>query len=41
MHRSRGGECVPVPARVLANDDALREFVTFVREGIAQTAART
>ena len=36
----RGGECVPVPARVLANDDARRESVTFIRERIAQTPAR-
>jgi hypothetical protein len=35
----RGGECMPVPARVLANDDARRDFVTFVRERIMQAAA--
>ena len=36
----RGGECMPVPARVLANDDARRDFVTFVRERIALAAVR-
>jgi hypothetical protein len=30
---------MPVPARVLANDDARRDFVTFVRERIMQAAA--
>jgi len=37
----RGGECVPVPARVLANDDARRDFVTLVRVRIAQAAAQS
>jgi hypothetical protein len=33
-----GGECVIVPARVLPNDDARRDFVAFARERIAQAA---
>jgi len=35
-HRGQG---LIVPARVLANDDARRDFVTLVRERIAQAAA--
>jgi hypothetical protein len=35
----RGGECIVVPGRVLASDDARRDFVAFVRERIAQAAA--
>lgn len=33
------GQGLIVPARALANDDARRDFVTLVRERIAQTAA--
>jgi hypothetical protein len=33
------GQGLAVPARVLANDDARRDFVTFVRERIAHAAA--
>jgi len=33
------GQGLAVPARVLANDDARRDFVTLVRERIAQAAA--
>jgi hypothetical protein len=35
----RGGECLAIPARVLANDDARRDFVTLVRDRIALAAA--
>jgi hypothetical protein len=38
LWRDRGQGLV-VPARVLANDDARRDFVTLVRERIAQAAA--
>ena len=38
LWRDRGQGLV-VPARVLANDEARRDFVTFVRERIAQAAA--
>ena len=35
----RGAKCLIVPARALAHDAARRDFVTFVRERIAQAAA--
>jgi hypothetical protein len=38
LWRDRGQGLI-VPARVLANDDARRDFVTLVRERIAQAAA--
>jgi hypothetical protein len=34
------GQGLIVPARVLANDDARRDFVTLTRERIAQAATQ-